>query len=195
MYAYIKGEIGYLDPSRVILETGGIGYEIHISIFTFGEIQNMDRCKLFIHSHITDDAHRLYGFSTQDEKEVFVQLISVSGIGPNTARVILSSMSTDEVRNAIGQEDHTAFSKIKGIGPKTAKRVIIDLKDKITHFGGESTKVLDNQSNTLWDEALSALLTLGFKRNRVQKLLEEVRKNPNMTDVESIIKAALKDLS
>ena len=196
MIAYVKGEITHKSPTYVYVEAGGIGYQVHISLHTYAAIEKLERVKLLTYLHIKEDSHTLYGFSEDKERQLFVLLISVSGIGPNTARVILSSMTADEVRSAIIGEDITAFKQVKGIGPKTAKRVILDLKDKVMKDAGEGTFSFTPVNNTIRDEALSALVALGFSKIQVQKTLNQALKQaPQVSSVEELIKGVLKKLS
>ncbi|MEL6721192.1 MAG: Holliday junction branch migration protein RuvA, partial [Bacteroidota bacterium] len=159
--------------------------------------EKLETLKILIHQHIKEDSHTLYGFAEESERNLFRHLISVSGIGPNTAQIVLSGMKPDEVRSAIIGEDDRAFSRVKGIGPKTAKRIILDLKDKIMKDSGEETLLTSTPANnTFRDEALSALLALGFNKIKIQKTLNKVLKEqPNIGSVENLIKAALKQLS
>lgn len=196
MIVYIKGEITHKDPTYVIVETGGIGYQVNISLNTYSQIEKLERVKLLTYLHIKEDSHTLYGFANEAERSLFVLLISVSGIGPNTARVVLSSMVAEEVRSAILSENVAAFNRVKGIGPKTAKRIILDLKDKIMKDSGETAITVSAKDNTLREEALSALVALGFSRVSVQKILNKnLRENTNIKSVEELIKIALKQLS
>ena len=196
MIAYVKGEITHKSPTYVYVEAGGIGYQVHISLHTYAAIEKLERVKLLTYLHIKEDSHTLYGFSEDKERQLFVLLISVSGIGPNTARVILSSMTADEVRSAIIGEDITAFKQVKGVGPKTAKRVILDLKDKVMKDAGEGTFSFTPVNNTIRDEALSALVALGFSKIQVQKTLNQALKQaPQVSSVEELIKVVLKKLS
>ena len=196
MIAYIKGEITYKNPTYVYVETYGVGYQIHISLQTYAAIEKLEKVKLLTYLHIKEDSHTLYGFSEDKERQLFVLLISVSGIGPNTARVILSSMTADEVRAAIIGEDISAFKQVKGVGPKTAKRVILDLKDKVMKDAGDAEFSFTPVNNTIRDEALSALVALGFSKIQVQKTLNQViRQQPGISSVEELIKVVLKKLS
>ncbi|MEM8524232.1 MAG: Holliday junction branch migration protein RuvA [Bacteroidota bacterium] len=197
MISYIKGTINYKTPTYIVVETSGIGYHVNISLNTYTEIEKLESLKILIHQHIKEDSHTLYGFAEEVERNLFRHLISVSGIGPNTAQIVLSGMKPDEVRAAIIGEDDRAFSRVKGIGPKTAKRIILDLKDKIMKDSGEETLLTSTPANnTFRDEALSALLALGFNKIKIQKTLNKVLKEqPNIGSVENLIKAALKQLS
>ena len=195
MISYIKGAITHKNPTYIIVETGGIGYHVNVSLHTYAQIEKEERIKILIHQHIKEDSNTLYGFSEEAERTLFILLISVSGIGPNTARVILSSMTPEEVRASILSENVAAFNRVKGIGPKTAKRIILDLKDKVMKDSGDNGGSLIGQDNTLRTEALSALVALGFNKVSVQKTLNRVLQTENFTNVEHLIKVALKQLS
>ena len=193
MIDYIHGKITELTPAFVVVETGGIGYFISISLNTYTQLNSLETCKIFVHEVIREDAHSLYGFFTKSEREIYQLLISVSGIGPNTARMILSSMLPNEVEMCILANDVNAFKNIKGIGLKTAQRIIVDLKDKV----GKS-EISDNifvlPNNTKRDESLSALVMLGFNKKNSEKLIDKlISEKPNIT-VEDLIKEALKTL-
>ncbi len=195
MYAYIKGELTIKSPTYVVLETGGIGYRLHITLHTYSSIEHQERARLWVYQHVKEDSLTLFGFHTEEERDMFVLLISVSGIGPNTGRLVLSSMTTEEVRDALVNEDVAAFRRIKGVGPKTAQRIIIDLRDKVLKMDKNaltSTPI----GNTAAQEALSALTALGFKRPQIQKALTLVRKShPELDKTEDLIRFALKKLS
>lgn len=195
MISYIKGAITYKSPAFVIIETGGVGYHVNVSLHTYAQIEKLEQVKILIHQHIKEDSNTLYGFNEEAERSLFALLISVSGIGPNTARVILSSMTPDEVRSSIVGEGVAAFSRVKGIGPKTAKRIILDLKDKVMKDSGDSLANFTPQDNTLREEALSALVALGFAKVTIQKTLNKILKENKFTSVEKLIKVALKQLS
>ena len=196
MISYIKGAITYKNPTYILVEAGGIGYHVNISLHTYAQIEKLESVKILIYYHVREDAQILYGFAEEGERAMFRYLISVSGIGTNTARVLLSGMTTDEVRMAIISEDVNAFKKVKGVGPKTAKRIILDLKDKILKESGETAATLLPMDNTLRDEALSALVALGFNKIQVQKVLNKVLKeNPTVDKVEKLIKLGLKQMS
>jgi holliday junction DNA helicase RuvA len=197
MIDYIKGKIAFKNPAFVVVEkAGGVGYRINISLNTYAKIEGSENVILLTHLQIREDAHVLFGFAEESERVLFTQLISVSGVGPATAQVLLSGMSPDEARAAILAENEVAFSKVKGIGPKTAKRIILDLKDKIKKDGGESALNFSVSGNTMREEALSALVSLGFVRMNVQKGLNKIlQEQPNVKNVEELIKLALKQLS
>jgi holliday junction DNA helicase RuvA len=193
MFEYIKGAVYTLKPSHIILEANSIGYFIAISLNTYTQLNGKETAKLFIHQVIREDAHLLYGFSSETERELFRMLISVNGIGSNTAIMMLSSLSTDEIRNAILTENIHLLKSIKGIGIKTAQRVIIDLKDKVGKSPA-SEQIVVTADNTLRNEALSALVMLGFAKKPVEKELDKIlTAQPNLS-VEGVIKLALKSL-
>lgn len=205
MIAYVKGKITYKSPTYILIEAGGIGYQIHISLTTYTKISALEEVQLHTYYQIKEDGHSLYGFFDAQEKHIFVHLISVSGIGANTARLLLSAMTADEVRKAIIGENEAAFNKVKGIGPKTAKRLIIELKDKLVKDGGDGDAInplnlgeesAKNEKNMLREEALTALLALGFIKANITKALNTVfQMHPEATTVEKVIKLALKFLS
>lgn len=196
MIAYIVGKITHKSPSDIYLETGGVGYHIHISLHTYGKIEALDSAKIFTYYHVKEDGHSLYGFYEEEEKNYFSYLISVSGIGPNTARVILSYMNTVEIQAAILSENVAALSSVKGIGPKTAKRIILDLKDKISKDSGGVPIDLSSINSQVREEAMSALIALGFPKSSVSKHISFVLKNEaGNISVEELIKKVLKQMS
>ncbi|MBL7971111.1 MAG: Holliday junction branch migration protein RuvA [Prolixibacteraceae bacterium] len=193
MFEYIKGAVVALKPSHIILEANSVGYFITISLNTYTQLNGREAVKLFIHQVIREDAHLLYGFATEAERELFRLLISVSGIGSNTATMMFSSLSPDEISNAILNENVNLLKSIKGIGVKTAQRVIIDLKDKVgKSSAGE--QIVASADNTIRNEALSALVMLGFAKKSAEKELDKIlAAQPNLS-VENVIKLALKSL-
>jgi Holliday junction DNA helicase RuvA len=196
MIAFIEGQISDKNPTYVVLDTGGIGYLLHISLNTYARLESLERVKLLTHLHIKEDSHTLFGFWTEEERTMFRHLISVSGIGPSTAQLILSAMQTSEIRSAIVSEDVNTFKRVKGIGAKTAQRLIIDLKDKVARDGEEIALIDKGTHNTLREEALSALVSLGFPRPLVSKTLNQVMaKQSEGLDLEHLIKMVLKELS
>lgn len=196
MIAYLKGEITFKNPAFIIVETGGIGYHVNISLYTYAQIEKLERVKILIYLLIKEDSHTLYGFADETERSLFKNLISVSGVGPSTAQLLLSAMQPEETRAAIIGEDVAAFRRVKGVGPKTAKRIILDLKDKMLKEGGGEILTFAPKDNTMRNEALSALVALRFQRAQVQKTLNKVlREKPSVTNVEELIKLALKQLS
>ena len=196
MINYLKGEITFKNPTFIIIEVSGIGYRVNISLYTYAQIEKLERVKILTHLLIKEDSHTLFGFADDTERNLFIHLLSVSGIGPNTAQILLSSMQPDEVRAAIIGEDVATFNRVKGIGPKTAKRIILDLKDKMLKEGGEETLSFTPKDNTIRNEALSGLVALGFQRTQVQKVLNKIlREKPSVASVEDLVKLALKQLS
>jgi len=198
LLAYIKGEITFKTPTYVHLESNGLGYHVNISLNTFSKLDGLDRVKMYIYLQVKEDSHTLYGFFSEKEKAVFVSLISVSGIGANTARVILSSMTADEVNQSIANSNVERFKAVKGIGAKTAQRLILDLKDKVikSGFSGEENIVDHKSGNSIRQEAISALQSLGFQKNTVLKKVDLVlSQEPNLDQVEDLIKRVLKLLS
>ncbi len=194
MYEYIQGKLSALSPTNAVIEAGSIGYFIHISLNTYSLINGKEQTRLFLHQVVREDAHLLYGFAEAAERELFRMLISVNGIGSNTALMMLSSLTAEEIRRAILEENVSLLQSIKGIGAKTAQRVIIDLKDKIGKTAASDQIFISSASNTIRDEALSALVMLGFARKNIEKELEKLLKaNPDLT-VEETIKKALKGL-
>lgn len=197
MIEYIKGEIFELLPTKVVLETAGIGYDIQISVNTYTQLNSQKSARLFIYESIREDAHVLYGFLSPEERQVFILLISVNGVGANTARMILSSYSASEVQSMISTANERAISAVKGIGLKTAQKIIVDLKDKIIKLQLSPDKepslgkLLNNETR---EEALSALAMLGFASAPSQKTIDQIlSKEPEIT-VEKLIKGALKML-
>ncbi len=196
MITYIRGNITHKSPTFIVVEAGGIGYHINISLYTYARVEKLESVKILTYLHIKEDAHTLYGFAEAAERSLFAHLISVSGIGPNTAQLILSAMNPDELRAAIIAENVAALQRIKGVGPKTAKRIILDLKDKMMKDSGGEMPALAPQDNTMREEALSALVALQFNRIQAQKALNKVlREKPALAGVEELIKLALKELS
>jgi len=193
MYEYIKGEIATLKPANVIIEANSIGYFIHISLYTYSKLNGKEEACLFLHQVIREDAQLLYGFADENERELFRMLISVNGIGSNTAIMMLSSLNPDEIKAAIQNENVRLLQSIKGIGAKTAQRVIIDLKDKVGKTPLNES-VLNSPDNTVRDEALSALTTLGFAKKPVEKEIDRILSAQPGIPVETVIKQALKNL-
>ncbi len=193
MYEYIKGILVEATPTYAVVDCGGVGYYIHISVNTYSNISAEKNVVLYIHQIVREDAHLLYGFFSKEERTVFRQLISVSGVGANTASVMLSSMTVNEIVGAIQTDNVNAIKSVKGIGLKTAQRVIIELKDKIGTTGitgGDSVFT----GNTIKEEALSALVMLGFVKAQASKVLDKIVAGGGITSVEELIKQALKQL-
>jgi Holliday junction DNA helicase RuvA len=193
MITHIQGRLVEKNPTDVVIDCNGVGYLIHISLHTFSKLPKSENVKLYTHLQVREDAHTLYGFSSPAEREIFRLLISVSGVGAGTARTMLSSLSPQQVTEAIAADDVVTIQSVKGIGLKTAQRVILDLKDKILKvYGLEDVSAVS--SNTNKNEALSALETLGFARKQAERVCDKiVQQHPDAT-VEMIIKQALKNL-
>ncbi len=193
MITHVKGKLVEKNPNFAVVECNGIGYYIHISLQTFSNIPDKENIKLFTHLSIRDDAHILYGFYDKTEREIFKLLISVSGVGPSTAINMLSSMDSTEIQHAIASEDVEKIRSIKGIGIKTAQRVIVDLKDKIIKTY-DISQDLSTSNNTIKNEALSALEVLGFARKKVEKIIQVILQDSPEINLEELIKKALKNL-
>lgn len=195
MIDYIKGKIIELTPTYTVIENNGIGYMIQISLQTFSALENKSDVTIYIHHYLREDEEQFYGFSSKDERGLFRLLIGVSGIGVSTAQMMLSSLSSDEIRNAIISEDINRIKSIKGIGLKTAQRLILELKDKIVKGGWpDSTPLFSAGSNAIIEEATTALVLLGFTKANVSKAISAVLKDEPSASLESIIKLALKKL-
>ena len=195
MITYLSGKLVEKNPSYLVLEVNGIGYFIHISLQTYSAIGTNENCKVFTYLSIKEDSNTLFGFAKKAERELFIQLISVSGVGTNTARMMLSSMTSQEIVNAIAHGNVDALVSIKGIGSKTAQRIILDLKDKILKTSDINIDNSNDLNNTIINEALSALTVLGFDKKKTEKKIQTILiKNPNIKDVESLIKITLKSL-
>jgi Holliday junction DNA helicase RuvA len=195
MIVTLQGKLTQKGPAYVVLETGGVGYGVHISLHTWDQIQHLETCRLYTHLHVKEDAHTLYGFYRPDERALFLALIGVSGIGPNTARMVLSAMSPADFRQAVLTENEAAIKRIKGIGPKSAKRLILELKDRLAADGPSAEGLSPAAHNSARDEALSALVMLGFARPASEKALSKVLDGEvDDPTVETLIKLALQNL-
>jgi len=196
MIEYIKGNIAELSPASAVIDCNGLGYFVNISLNTYSAIQNLSSVKLYIYEAIREDAYVLYGFADKQERNLFILLISVSGIGGNTARMILSALSPKELANVISSENANMLKTVKGIGLKTAQRVIVDLKDKIKLIDGGSgnTGGIVSQSSEIQEEAVAALTMLGFNTAASQKVVFAILKEEPQAKVEQVIKLALKRL-
>ncbi len=193
MFEYIKGKIASLTPTNAVIDNGNIGYLINISLNTYSQLNEATDAKLFIHQIVREDANLLFGFSTIEEREIFQLLISVSGIGANTARMILSALTPVEVKSAITTGNVPVLKSIKGIGAKTAQRVIIDLRDKVGKTS-ETSEIFDVSSNRIKEESLSALATLGFSKSSVTKVVDEIISKSPKISVEDLLREALNRL-
>lgn len=193
MITQIRGRLVEKNPTEVVVDCNGVGYLLHISLNTFSSLPDNENVVLYTHLSIREDAHTLFGFINKTEREVFKLLISVSGVGPSIARTMCSSMTSEEIQNAIASENVPLIQSVKGIGAKTAQRVIVDLKDKILKTF-DVDEVSATTSNTNKDEALSALEVLGFQRKQSDKIVSSILKEDKDASVETIIKLALKNL-
>tara|TARA_B100001939_G_scaffold265067_1_gene232329 strand:- start:209 stop:790 length:582 start_codon:yes stop_codon:yes gene_type:complete len=193
MINHIDGKLVDKTPTHVVIDCNGVGYSINISLQTFSKI-NDERCKLFTHLSVKEDSHTLYGFFTENERKLFRHLISVSGVGPSTAQVILSTYKSDEIINYISASDVAAIKNVKGIGLKTAQRIIIDLKDKVTKSAISDEISLD-LNNTIQNEALSALVALGFSKKIAQQKIDKALTNKQGNfDVETLVRESLSQM-
>ena len=193
MINHIDGKLVDKTPTNVVIDCNGVGYSINISLQTFSKI-NDERCKLFTHLSVKEDSHTLYGFITENERKLFRHLISVSGVGPSTAQVILSTYKSDEIINYISASDVAAIKNVKGIGLKTAQRIIIDLKDKVTKSAISDEISLD-LNNTIQNEALSALVALGFSKKIAQQKIDKALANKQGNfDVETLVRESLSQM-
>ena len=191
MIEYIKGEIAEIAPTYTVIDNNGIGYFVNISLNTYTSLQNSKNATIYIYEAIREDAHILYGFHNKHEREMFMLLISVSGVGPNSARMILSSLSPSELETAIATSGVAALKAVKGIGAKTAQRIIVDLKDKIK-APSDTLNIQVPANNEIFDEALAALVMLGFSQQASQKVLKKLLSGTQELNVENVIKKALK---
>lgn len=194
MLEYIKGLLAELTPTNAVVENNGIAYIIQISLNTSSSLRANQECKIYLHEVIREDSRQLFGFTHKDERELFRLLISVNGVGANTARIMLSGLSAEELASAILSDNVGLLKTIKGIGAKTAQRIIIELRDKIGVIAVRSSDNFIGQSNTLHEDALQALTMLGFKKHIIDKVLRKILKDNVDATVEQIVKLALKEL-
>ena len=195
MIDYLKGPLVELTPTEAIIECGGVGYSALISLQTYEKLEGLSSCIIYIHHYIREDEELFFGFATKDERELFRLLTSVSGIGVASARMMLSSLTSDEIRSAILSEDINRIKSVKGIGLKSAQRLVLELKDKIVKGAGADNTVLFRQeNNAIADEATTALVMLGFSKANINKVIPVILKNKPNAKVEEIIKEALKRL-
>ena len=192
MYSFISGKVAEKNPAYVVVDNHGVGYLINITLNTFTAIGEQSEVKLYVHLAIREDAHVLYGFYTEEERSLFLQLITVSGVGCNTARLILSSLTVRETIDAIANNNIKAIQSVKGIGAKTAQRIIVDLHDKVSKLNIEEGEKTSFGYNTLKEEALSALMVLGFNRTSIEKALDKLLSQMENPNVEQLIKEALR---
>ncbi|RZM27544.1 MAG: Holliday junction branch migration protein RuvA [Pedobacter sp.] len=194
MFDYIDGKLTFKCPAYIVVEAGGIGYHVNISLNTYSLLANTERCKVYVWLHVKEDAHTLYGFADEGERRLFLHLISVSGIGPNTGRMMLSSITPNEIQSAIVNADLTLIQRIKGIGAKSAQRLVLELQDKLKKEGTGSL-ISAPLNNTVREESLSALMMLGFAKAPAEKAIDQaVKAGGSELTVEQMIKMALKSL-
>jgi len=193
MIHFLRGKLVEKSPTQIVIDCNGIGYEVNISLHTYERLPNDEHLKIYTYFLVREDAQVLYGFMEKSEREVFIKLLSVSGIGASTARMMFSSLTPQEVVQAIADADVDTIKSVKGIGLKTAQRVIVDLKDKVNKLDN-SHEVLSLKNNTNKDEALSALVTLGYSKKQAELSVAKILKNNPESSIEDIIKLALKNL-
>ena len=193
MYEYIRGTIADLNPASIIIEAGGIGYFVNISLNTYSKLNGKKETLVLVHQVVREDAHILYGFAEKSERDLFRNLISVNGVGANTAIMMLSSLTADEIISAVTNENVTVLKAVKGIGAKTAQRIIIDLKDKLGKVS-ETSQILLSPNNTIRNESLSALVMLGFAKKDAEKVVSKLLNEEPDSTIEGVIKKALKRL-
>jgi len=192
MYAYLEGKFTMKNPAQIYVDINGVGYELNISLNTYAHIQNLDHGKLYTYLQIKEDGHTLYGFFDKEEKEIFIQLISVSGIGAATARMMLSHLKPGEVSKAIVQNNVKLLESVKGIGKKTAERLVLELRDKMNKAATDLT-IPVTAGNRLQLDALNALVSLGISRQQAEAAIQKINNtDPNLTNLEDLIKKALK---
>jgi Holliday junction DNA helicase RuvA len=195
MIGYLSGEISIVDPTLILVDVGGIGYELKISLNTYSKLKDSKKGKVYTYLHVKEDAHTLYGFYNPDEKSLFIKLISISGVGPSTAILMLSSMGVAEIQESIASEDVATIKRVKGIGTKTAERIVLELKDKIRkEIAGERIiDIVPDSINVIREEALIALITLGIQKSMAEKSINTILKNADKdVTLEEVIKLALK---
>jgi Holliday junction DNA helicase RuvA len=195
MIGYLSGEITIVDPTSIMVDVGGIGYEVKISLNTYSKLKDSKKAKVYTYLHIKEDAHTLYGFYNPDEKSLFIKLISISGVGPSTAILMLSSMGVTEIQDSIASEDVATIKRVKGIGTKTAERIVLELKDKIRkEISGERIiDIVPDSMNVIREEALIALVTLGIQKSMAEKSINSILKKADKdVTLEEVIKLALK---
>jgi Holliday junction DNA helicase RuvA len=196
MIAYLHGPITFKSPTYIYVECGGVGYQVNISLNTYSKIEKLDTVKILTYLQVKEDSQTLFGFFDDEERTLFTHLISVSGIGANTARVILSHMPPAEVSYAISSENVAALNSIKGIGPKTAKRIILDLKDKVAKLSGDNALISAPIDNTVRQDALDGLSALGYPKAVIEKHLKQVLKSaPDISNPGELIKLILKRIN
>jgi len=192
MISFIRGKKIHIDPAKIIIEVNGIGYDINISLRTYSKLKDESEVFVYTHLNVKEDSHILYGFNSESERNTFLSLLSINGVGPSTAIMILSSLSANELKKAIIRSDTNKIKSVKGIGLKTAERIILELKDKVTFDDIDQDKFYDDIDNTIKDEALSALSSLGISKNIVEKHINDILDRNNDISLEDLIKEVLK---
>ena len=192
MISFIRGKKIHIDPAKIIIEVNGIGYDINISLRTYSKLKDESEVFVYTHLNVKEDSHTLYGFNSESERNTFLSLLSINGVGPSTAIMILSSLSANELKKAIISSDTNKIKSVKGIGLKTAERIILELKDKVTFDDIDQDKFYDHIDNTIKDEALSALSSLGISKNIVEKHINNILQRNDDISLEDLIKEVLK---
>jgi len=192
MISFIRGKKIHIDPAKIIIEVNGVGYDINISLRTYSKLKDESEVFVYTHLNVKEDSHTLYGFNSESERNTFLSLLSINGVGPSTAIMILSSLSANELKKAIISSDTNKIKSVKGIGLKTAERIILELKDKVTFDDIDQDKFYDHINNTIKDEALSALSSLGISKNIVEKHINDILDRNNDISLEDLIKEVLK---
>ena len=192
MISFLRGKKIHIDPAKIIIEVNGIGYDVNISLRTYSKLKDQKDIFIYTHLNVKEDSHTLYGFNSESERNTFLSLLSINGVGPSTAIMILSSLSANELKKAILSSDTNKIKSVKGIGLKTAERIILELKDKVSFDDIDHDKFYDNIDNTIKDEALSALSSLGISKNIVEKHINDILERNNDISLEDLIKEVLK---
>ena len=192
MISFIRGKKIHIDPAKIIIDVNGIGYDVNISLRTYSKLKNKSDIFIYTHLNVKEDSHTLFGFNSESERNTFLSLLSINGVGPSTAIMILSSLSANELKKAILSSDSNKIKSVKGIGLKTAERIILELKDKVSFDDIDNDKFYDNMGNTLKDEALSALSSLGISKNIVEKHINDILERNDDISLENLIKEVLK---
>ena len=192
MISFIRGKKIHIDPAKIIIDVNGIGYDVNISLRTYSKLKDKSEIFIYTHLNVKEDSHTLFGFNSESERNTFLSLLSINGVGPSTAIMILSSLSANELKKAILSSDSNKIKSVKGIGLKTAERIILELKDKVSFDDIDNDKFYDNMGNTLKDEALSALSSLGISKNIVEKHINDILERNDDISLEDLIKEVLK---
>jgi len=192
MISFIRGKKIHIDPAKIIIEVNGIGYDVNISLRTYSKLKDQKDVFVYTHLNVKEDSHTLFGFNSESERNTFLSLLSINGVGPSTAIMILSSLSANELKKAILSSDTNKIKSVKGIGLKTAERIILELKDKVSFDDISQDKFYDDIDNTIKNEALSALSSLGISKNIVEKHINDILERNNEISLEDLIKEVLK---